>query len=143
MKAFLDIVNTIETAFNDDPNVGAVTYGDIFEVALDKKNMYPLAHYIVANVTPTGSTLVFDVACLNMDLPSNVEKDIYAWSAQLAIINRLIENLRRGDLWSELYQLDGNPICQAFANRFDQGLIGWETTFQIVVPNKMGIDHGG
>jgi len=57
----------------------------------------------------------------------------------LAVINRLVEVLRRGDLRSELYQLDGDVTCEPFTERFENNLAGWAATFDVLVPNTMTI----
>jgi hypothetical protein len=57
----------------------------------------------------------------------------------MAVIGRLMELLRRGDLFTELYQLDGQPSLEAFVDRFDNKVAGWAVTFNVLVPNDMTI----
>jgi hypothetical protein len=47
----------------------------------------------------------------------NNEQDIL--NTQLAVINDIVQELRRGTLYSDLYQLDGSPICTPFTERFE------------------------
>ena len=47
--------------------------------------------------------------------------------------------LRRGDLYDELFQLDGQPSCQPFVDRFENDLAGWTVDFTIMIPNGMTI----
>ena len=57
----------------------------------------------------------------------------------MAVINRLLELLRRGDLHTELYQLEGSPTIEQFVDRFDNKLAGWTLTFDVLIPNGMTI----
>ena len=70
-------------------------------------------------------------------LGNNNEQDVL--NTQMAVIGRLMELLRRGDLFTELYQLDGQPSLEAFVDRFDNKVAGWAVTFNVIVPNDMTI----
>jgi hypothetical protein len=70
-------------------------------------------------------------------LGNNNEQDVL--NTQMAVIGRLMELLRRGDLFTELYQLDGQPSLEAFVDRFDNKVAGWAVTFNVLVPNDMTI----
>jgi hypothetical protein len=56
-------------------------------------------------------------------------------NTQLAVINDVVQELRRGQLYSELYQLDGNPTCLPFTERFENLLAGWTATFDVLLAN--------
>jgi hypothetical protein len=58
---------------------------------------------------------------------------------QLAIAQRLVSSLKRGDLFSNLVQIDGDPLCEPFTDRFENKVAGWTLTFDIIVPNDMSI----
>jgi hypothetical protein len=68
---------------------------------------------------------------------NNNEQDV--WNTQLAVANRLLELLYRGDLYTDKYQLDGQPVCEPFTDRFENKLAGWTVTFNILIPNDMTI----
>ena len=65
------------------------------------------------------------------------EQDVL--NTQMAVINRLRELLRRGDLHTELYQLDGSPTIEPFVDRFENKLAGWTLTMDVLVINDMTI----
>jgi len=46
-----------------------------------------------------------------------------------------VTELRRGTLYSDLYQLDGNPTCVPFSERFENLLAGWTATFDVLLAN--------
>ena len=41
------------------------------------------------------------------------------------VINRLLEVLRRGSLFDDLYQLSGTPNCEPFVDRFENKIVGF------------------
>ena len=61
------------------------------------------------------------------------EQDIL--NTQLQVINDLVTKLRKGQLYTDLYQLDGNPVCTPFNERFENLLTGWTATFDVLLPN--------
>ena len=68
---------------------------------------------------------------------NNNEQDIL--NTQLAVLNRLIQRLRKGQLYTEMYQLDGNPSCLPFYDRFENGLAGWTATMDVLIYNDIYI----
>ena len=63
----------------------------------------------------------------------NNEQDIL--NTQLAVINDVVTELRRGTLYSDLYQLDGNASAVPFSERFENLLAGWTATFDVLLAN--------
>jgi len=51
MKGFYNITTKIKETLALDAFVNTVTYGDIFEVDLNKQDIFPLSHFIVNNAT--------------------------------------------------------------------------------------------
>ena len=70
---------------------------------------------------------------------NNNEQDVF--NTQLAVANRLLELLRRGDLYSELYQIaeGSSPLLEPFVDRFENKLAGWAVSFDVEIPNDMTI----
>ena len=138
MKAFLKVTDTITTELQSHPFVNTVTWGDIFDVDLTKITKFPLAHYIVTQATFDDKVIKLSFNILCMAINGENEKEILA--EQLSVLSRLFERLRRGDLWTDAYQLDGIPTPTPFRGRWENDLIGWECNFTIKVLNEMGID---
>jgi hypothetical protein len=68
---------------------------------------------------------------------NNNEQDIL--NTQLAVLNKLVQVLRGGDLNRDLYQLDGTPNFEPFYDRFENEVAGWALTFDIIIPNDISI----
>ena len=148
MKGFYQITTAIKDQLYKDIFVNTVSAGDIFEVDLNKQTIFPLSHIIVNNAQYNGNTWIFNISVLCMDivdfskteqtdqfLTNDNEQDVL--HTQLMVINRLLEVLRRGTLYDDLYQLQGTPNCEPFVDRFENRIAGWTVTFDVMVANEM------
>ena len=150
MQGFYNITTKIKETLALDDFVNTVTYGDIFEIDLNKQDIFPLSHFIVNSATLNGSVWQFNMSLLCMDIVDESKEDVTdkflgnsneqdVLNTQMAVINRLLELLRRGDLHTELYQLEGTPTIEAFFDRFENKLAGWTLSFDVLIPNDMTI----
>tara|TARA_Y100000766_G_scaffold190262_1_gene163554 strand:+ start:1096 stop:1572 length:477 start_codon:yes stop_codon:yes gene_type:complete len=151
---FYNITEKIREQLQGDAFVNTVTYGDLFQVDLAKQTIFPLSHFQVVSATMQENVWNFNISLLVMDIVDKPEKyrdsdqqDIFTgnnneqdvWNTQLAVANRLLELLYRGDLYVDKFQLDGQPICEPFTDRFENELAGWEVSFNVLIPNDMTI----
>lgn len=150
MQGFYNITTKIKETLDLDDFVNTVTYGDIFEIDLNKQDIFPLSHFIVNSATLNGSVWQFNMSLLCMDIVDESKADVTdkflgndneqdVLNTQMAVINRLLELLRRGDLHTELYQLEGSPTIEPFVDRFENKLAGWTLSFDVLIPNGMTI----
>tara|TARA_R110001592_G_scaffold315065_3_gene590913 strand:- start:138 stop:608 length:471 start_codon:yes stop_codon:yes gene_type:complete len=150
IRGFYQITETIETQLLADVNVNTVTTGDIFDIDLSKQSIFPLAHIIVNSVTLQEQVMSFNITVMAMDIVdeskdattdifrgNNNEQDVL--NTQLAVLNKLIMVLRRGDLYSNKFQLEGNPTLEPFYERFDNRLAGYAATMDVVIHNDIDI----
>ena len=150
MANFYTIIDTLKNHLDNDAIVNTVTTGDIFQVDLGKQTIFPLAHIMVNSAVFEANVIRFNISLLAMDIV-DISKDEVTeifigndneqnvLNTQLAVLNRLYEILRRGDLYSDNFIVDGNPTCEPFAERFENYLSGWTMTFDILVANNMTI----
>ena len=68
---------------------------------------------------------------------NNNEQDIL--NTQLSVLNKVIQKLRMGTLYTDKYQLDGDVSCEPFYDRFENQLAGWTATLDIVIYNDIKI----
>ena len=150
IRGFYLLTEAIENALLNDVNVNTVTTGDIYDIDLKKQSIFPLCHIIINNVSANESVLVFNVSVLSMDIVdeskeettdifrgNNNEQDVL--NTQLAVLNSLVQELRKGNLYNDRYQLDGNANCEPFYERFENKLAGWTATFDVFVNNDITI----
>jgi hypothetical protein len=130
--------------------VNTVTQGDIFRVDLNKQTIFPLVHIIVNNVQFVNNVQQCNISVLAMDIvdiSKDETEDIFTGNdneldvlnTHLAVLNRMYEFLRRGDLYDDKFQVTGNPTCEPFIDRFENKLAGWTMTFDVLIPNDMTI----
>jgi hypothetical protein len=150
MKGFYNITDKIKDALNAEPFVNTVTYGSLDDVDLNKQTIFPLSHLIVNNCTVGTNTLTFNISILAMDVVDESKEEVTddfvgndneqdVLNTQLAVLNRVIAILQRGDLYSEKYQVQGTVNCEPFVDRFENKLAGWAATFDVLVQNDMTV----
>ena len=150
IRGFYLLTEAIEQQLLSDVNVNTVTTGDIYDIDLSKQSIFPLSHIIINNVTADESVLTFNVSVLAMDVVdeskekttdifrgNNNEQDIL--NTQLQVVNKLVKVLRKGDLYNDQFQLDGNANCEPFYERFENKMAGWSATFNVFVNNDITI----
>lgn len=148
--AYYDVMETLKDLLLTDVNVNTVTRGDITQVNLNKQDIFPLCHIMLNNVTENGQTMTFNFSILAMDLVdinkeetedifrgNNNEMDVL--NTQLAVLNKFIQNLRKGTTHRDGYQVEGTASLDAFKDRFENELAGWSVTFSLVVMNNIDI----
>ena len=150
IRGFYQITETIETQLLADVNVNTVTTGDIFDIDLSKQSIFPLAHIIVNSVTLQEQVISFNITVMAMDIVdeskeattdifrgNNNEQDVL--NTQLAVLNKLVMVLRRGDLYSDKFQLEGDASLEPFYERFDNRLAGYAATMDVIIHNDITI----
>jgi hypothetical protein len=150
MKGFYNVTDKLKDALIAEPFVNTVTFGSLDDVDLNKQTIFPLSHIIVNNTTVGTKTLTFNISILSMDIvdiSKDEVEDIFVGNdneqdvlnTQLALQTRVINTLQRGDLYTDLYQVEGDVSCEPFVDRFENKLAGWAATFDVVVQNDMTI----
>jgi hypothetical protein len=150
IRGYYLLTQAIKNALLGDINVNTVTEGDLFDIDLSKQSIFPLSHLIINSVTAQESVLRFNISILSMDIVdeskepttdifigNNNEQDVL--NTQLAVLNKLVQVLRRGDLYSSQYQLEGDASLEPFVDRFENKVAGWTATFDVLVNNDIEI----
>lgn len=150
IRGFYLLTEKIKDTLLSDLNVNTVTTGDITEVDLNKQTIFPLSHIIVNNVTSSENTLSFNISILAMDivdqskdsvtdifLGNNNEQDVL--NTQLAVLNKLVQKLRIGQLHRDLYQVLGDVTLEPFMDRFENQVAGWTATFDVIIQNDINV----
>ena len=150
MIGFYTAIDKLKAHFDTDALVNSVSEGDIFQVDLAKQTIFPLVHIMVNSCTFEVNVSRFNISLIAMDLvdiSKNENTNVYlgndntqnALNSTLAILNRAYDIMLHGSLAYDLFQIDGNPNCEPFTERFENLLSGWTMTFDVLVPNDMTI----
>lgn len=150
MKGFYNVTDKIKDTLNAEPFVNTVSFGSLDDVDLNKQTIFPLSHLIVNNCTVGTNALTFNISILAMDVVDESKEEVTddfvgndneqdVLNTQLAVLNRVIAILQRGDLYLEKYQVEGTVNCEPFVDRFENKLAGWAATFDVLVQNDMTV----
>jgi hypothetical protein len=150
MTGFYNLTDKIKDTLNAEPFVNTVSYGSLDDVDLNKQTIFPLSHIIVNNCNVSNNVMTFNISVLAMDIvdeSKDVVTDIFVGNdneqdvlnTQLEVINRLVNLLKRGDLYTDKFQVDGEVGCEPFVDRFENKLAGWAATFNVTVQNDMTV----
>ncbi len=150
MTGFYNVTKKIKDALNAEPFVNTVSYGSLDDVDLNKQTIFPLSHIIVNNCNVASNTMTFNISILAMDIVDESKDEVTdifvgndneqdVLNTQLEVINRVVAILQRGDLYTDLFQVDGAVGCEPFVDRFENKLAGWVATFDVLVKNDMTV----
>jgi hypothetical protein len=147
---YFDIIDKLKAHFENDELITTVSQGDIFDIDLNKQTIFPLLHIIVNTATFEENVIRYNISLLAMDIVdiskeettdrfTGNDNELYVLNTMLAVLNRCYELLRRGTLYTDKFQVDGNPGCEPFTERMENNLSGWTMTIDILIPNDMTI----
>ena len=150
MTEFYNITNQIRLALEAEPFTNTVSYGLIDRVDLEKLTIFPLAHMVTNSSVITEQTISINMSILFADVldvnkkentdeftRNDNEQDIL--NTQMAVAARLLAKLKRGQLYKDKYQIEGDGSIEPFYERFENGLVGWVLTMDVLVPNTMTV----
>lgn len=148
MRQVYTVLDKLKTILRANGTTKTVTFGDILEVDLNKTTIYPLAHIIFGNVVFTDRimTATLQVLCLDIvdvNKEKQTEDNFYGndnlqdvLNTQLQVINDLQQNLRRGDAFSDNFQVITSVTAEPFMDKYENQLAGWGMTVDIQVPTN-------
>jgi hypothetical protein len=150
MKGFYQISKAIKDQLDSDAFVNTITMGDIFKVDLNKQTIFPLSHIMINSAAYNGNTFNYSISVLCMDIVDESKEattDIFVGNdneqdvlnTQQMVATRLLEMLRRGDLYTNGYQLQDGANIEYFVDRFENKVAGVTVTFNVVAQNDMTI----
>jgi hypothetical protein len=150
MNGFYRVLDTIKDTLQADTNCNTVTYGDITQIDLSKQTIFPLSHIIVNSVRSGENIMTFNLSILAMDIVdvskdevtdifvgNDNEQDVL--NTQLTVLNKVIQKLRIGSLYSDKYQVQGDVSLEPFRDRFENQIAGWTATMDIIIENDVNV----
>jgi hypothetical protein len=147
---FYNVLDYFKTIMENHPSIASATQGDIFEIDDKEFQKYPLANILITNATFADSTTIYrcqltvadKIKLKNNDsigvynkqtisyLGTDDTVDIHANT--LAILNDLLSYTQ---YVPTNFDINGDIDCEAFKDRFDNGLGGWVATFDLTTHN--------
>jgi len=148
MNGLYRVLEKIKETLEADIDVNKVTFGDITQIDLDKQTIYPLSHVILNAITSNEQVLRFSVSVIAMDLVDvtkdeddgferSNEQDVL--NTQLAVVNKLVQKMRIGTLFTDKYQVEGDASIEPFTDRFENQVAGVVITFEVMIENDVDV----
>lgn len=147
MNAYYELLRVLKTSLENNVDVNTVTQGDILEVDLAKKTIFPLAHISVSTATFDKNVIRFNVQLIVMDIRNTVtdivtdkfvgnDNEIDNLNTSLAVLRRTYNELAN-DKWSEDITIMGDPSLELFTESRGNTLDGWSMNVQVEVPDTI------
>jgi len=150
MRNVYHALDAIKTYLEAHSQISMVTYGDLFQIDLKKQSIFPLAHIYFENASIPAQVVQFQVGIVFMDIVDETKQDVRdqnepfygvdnvmdIHNTMLAVANGLVQQVRKGNLWSDGFELEGDPVLQPFQDRFENLLAGWTMTLTINTENN-------
>jgi len=149
VEAVYRIIRSLETELISNLFCNKVTMGTLTEVDLAKNTIFPLSHISLDTVSHKENTLAFQITIYNLDIV-NVSKEVnedifgndnlvYIWTNQLYVINRLVGRIKQQTIYSDGWELSGEPQSDFINKEMENMLAGFQTTLTIIVPNDINL----
>ena len=147
---YYNVINYFKTIMSNHPSIGAVTFGDAWDIGERQFPEYPIGNILIlesdfgTNVTNYKVQIIVADKVKNKNNESNptnneqliplfgVDDKADIWANTLAIINDLTSYTQRGVAG---FEINDDIVCTPFAERFDNGLAGWQAEFTLTTHN--------
>ena len=149
MREFYNVTDKLKETLRSYEGISTVTFGDITQVDLKRQSIFPLAHIVVNSADLLGNVINFNFSILFLDLVDVSDQDLNkqeepfygidnlqdVYNSLLAQANHLDQDLRRGDLFKERYEVTTGSL-EATQDYLENVLAGWVMNINIEVPNN-------
>lgn len=149
MNTFYSIVDAIKAYLETSSQVNTITYGDFFKIDLGKTTLYSIAHIQVPSISFRPQVQAYEITIIFADIVDESKQtptDIFyhenlqdILNTQVGIANILVDQLRRGTLARDGFQLENDPFVELFEERFDHLLAGCVLSMTVIVKNSASI----
>ena len=151
MDIFYKVIDEVKETIEQYGFNNTVTFGEVSEIDINKLTNFPLAHIKLESVTHEEKTIVFNlkiIVCDVLDSLKDKREDMYyrnsnmqdILNTQLVVATNLINKLRRLDLVDTRFaRVDGSVTSEAFVERFENVLVGWEIDLDVTTFNGLGL----
>jgi len=148
MRQVYTILDKLKEILRANGITKTVTFGDLTQVDLNKTTMFPLTHIFFGNVTFSDHIMSASVRilCLDVvDITKEKQTEDMAFgndnlqdvlNTQLQVVNDIQQEMRRGNSFSDNFQVTSDIVAEPFQDNFENQLAGWGVTINIQVPTN-------
>lgn len=151
MNNIFKLTDKIKTELQDNKLINQVTFGDLFEVDLLKKNIFPLAHVGMSAARIGQGVAYVDLSILFLDIVDEQKQEktdqFYGNDNEHFVLNTMfsaatktVQELMRGDLYADGFQLEQDDVAiEFFSERFEDKLAGVGLDMTITIKNTLDL----
>ena len=151
MNNIFKLTDKIKEELQGNALINQVTFGDLFEVDLLKKNIFPLAHVGMASARIGEGVAYVDLSILFLDIVDEQKQEQtdqfygndnehYVLNSMFAAATKTVQELMRGDLYADGFQLEADDVSlEFFSERFEDKLAGVGLDMTITIKNTLDL----
>ena len=151
MNNIFKLTDAIKEELQGNALINQVTFGDLFEVDLLKKNIFPLAHVGMASARIGEGVAYVDLSILFLDIVDEQKQEQtdqfygndnehFVLNSMFAAATKTVQELMRGDLYSDGFQLEQDDVSlEFFSERFEDKLAGVGLDMTIAIRNTLDL----
>ena len=147
MNSLFALTDAIKNELDSNVLLNSVTYGDVDEIELLKSNRYPLAHVGISTGTISDATSEINLSVIFIQQVDEVKEqedsfndsELYAQNNMLSAATRLVQVLKRGDLYQQGFQLNEDAAVEFFGDRFTDRVAGVTVDMTVTIKNQASI----
>ena len=148
MKAFQNFTSALRAELEDNLLLNSATFGDIAEVEIFKRDLLPLAHTTIETGSISSATTILRVNIIFMDIvDENPKEDLdrfygndnehWILNNMLTAATKTIQELLRGDLYSQGFHVEDDADLEFFSERFEDKMAGVTLSFDVTINNNL------
>ena len=147
MNSLFALTDAIKQELDSNVLLNSVSYGDVDEIELLKTNKYPLAHVGISTGTISDSTSTIEMSVIFIQQVDDIKEqedsfndsELYAQNNMLAAATRLVQVLKRGDLYAQGFQLEDDATVDFFGDRFTDKVAGVTVDMTVTIKNSVSV----
>ena len=147
MNSLFALTDAIKNELDSNVLLNSVTYGDVDEIELLKSNRYPLAHVGISTGTISDATSDINLSIIFRQQVDEVKEqedsfndsELYAQNNMLSAATRLVQVLKRGDLYQQGFQLEEDATVEFFGDRFTDRVAGVTVDMTVTIKNQASV----
>jgi hypothetical protein len=147
---YYNVLDYFKTIMTNHPTIQYVSQGDIFEIDNREFPAYPLGNILITDAQFNDSTTVYSCQLTvadkiklknNESVPRTNKQEIPYFGVDdtvdihaitLAVLNDLLSYTQYA---TDAFEISGGITCEAFVDRYDNGLAGWVASFSLTTHN--------
>ena len=149
---YYNTLNFFKNIMKNHPSIAKVTQGDLFSFDTTQFPQYPIGNVMIQTANFTNNTTDYRIQLIVADKSKTLNDDdipnrkdnkqevpfygtndmVDIHSNTMSILNDLTSYVQKGNYGMEV---NGTVNCVPFADRFNNGLVGWSAEFDLTVHN--------